>query len=224
MPFLQGPVRAVVAGHPGAAATDADQQLVGPGRVRADRVDARRVVAAAEPFGAAGLVPQWLVQLPRFAAIDRAEQAAGQGAGPDRVARCTTASLNRPDLDQLPGHATGRLTGGLLWVDRRGHFMPADAGIVRRVQLDAEVTEVQRRLHAAARQGLQHMHFAVELQRVGEHRAFHAAPAVDEGDDIGAQVALVIEHIPSAGAGSGRRPLRAQRTAWQPARSVRALP
>ena len=84
-PGLRRPRRAIVAGDPDAAATDAHQQLAGASRMRADRVDARHVVAATEPLAAAGLVPQRLVQLPARTAVVGAEQAAGQGAGPDHA-------------------------------------------------------------------------------------------------------------------------------------------
>lgn len=39
------------------------------------------------------------------------------------------------------------------------------------------------------------MHLAVGAQCVVERHAASATPAIDEGDDVGAQVALVVEHL-----------------------------
>ena len=81
------PARAVVQRGPGAAAADAHHHLTGPRGVGADRVDARHVVAATEPVGPLGHVPQAVHQLPGLPAIGRTEQTARQGTGPDGAAR-----------------------------------------------------------------------------------------------------------------------------------------
>ena len=123
-----------------------DQQFAGALRVRADRMDARHVVAAAEPFGALGPVPQRIDQLP--AAPKSAERNSPPGSVPAQTVPC--AGRQRPDLHQLPGRRRWRAFG-LRRVGRRGHLVPADARIVGRMQLDAEVPEVQRRAACARR-------------------------------------------------------------------------
>src|SRR5437660_10458768 len=68
---------------PYAAARDRDRDLLA---IEADRVDARLVVAAAEPLRALFAVPQRAQQRPALAPVGGMEQPAGNGAGPEILA------------------------------------------------------------------------------------------------------------------------------------------
>src|SRR4028119_1730850 len=70
---------------PGPTAGDADQEAAGIPRIDADGVDARDVVAAAEPLAAGRVVPERPVELPGGAAVLGQEEAAGKGTAPERL-------------------------------------------------------------------------------------------------------------------------------------------
>ncbi|MCY1424715.1 hypothetical protein D9M71_404750 [compost metagenome] len=133
-------------------------------------MDARPVVAATEPAGALGTVPQRTVQLPAVAAVGAAEQPAGNGPGPEHAGLVHPAGLQAPDLLEAPGRLRGvaflrlgqRL--GLRRIGRHGAFLPV-LPCPLAPQLDAEVAEVERGIQAAvARVGQQHAHrFAEEI-------------------------------------------------------------
>ncbi len=147
----RAPACTAIGRAPGTAAADADQHLAGRLRMRADRMDAWRVVAAAKPFQSLLAVPERFDQLPAFATIAAAEQAAGNGARPDMARR---VALQRPDLHQLPGGP--RCALGLHREAGRGQLSPGLAAIVRAMQLDAEVPQVQGGEHALPRRSWQH--------------------------------------------------------------------
>src|SRR5439155_7989944 len=130
------PAAAGVRALPYAAARDRDRDLLA---IEADRVDARLVVAAAEPLRALFAVPQRAQQRPALAPVGGMKEPAGNGAGPEILAR----AFERPDLQQLPRHLViGSF--GLAGIGGRGDFAPGFAAVVRAVQLHSEVAEVQR--------------------------------------------------------------------------------
>src|SRR4051812_18697604 len=77
------PARSTVGGEPDATGGDRQAQRVGIARIEADRVDRRILVTAAGPPGAAGMVPETTDELPRPAAVLRAEEPARRGSGPE---------------------------------------------------------------------------------------------------------------------------------------------
>src|SRR3546814_10414058 len=69
-------------------------------RVQRYGMDARLVIAAAEPLRTARLVPQCAVQRPALAAVLAAEQPAGDGACPQHSRLAGSAGLQRPEQVQ----------------------------------------------------------------------------------------------------------------------------
>jgi hypothetical protein len=136
------PLLASIARAPDAAARDADEQLLRVLRVRADRVDARKLRSPTKPVLALRVVPEAAHQLPRAAAIVRSEEATADRAAPERVIH----GLERPDLLDTPGPwlAIGERVHDivrLLREGRCGQLLPALATIRGGVQLHAEVPQ-----------------------------------------------------------------------------------
>ena len=93
-----GPAAAVVVALPDAAAGHRDSEVATVAWVDADGVDAGMVVAAAEPLGALGSFPEFAVEAPAGATVVGAEQAAGDGPGPQRAGPVGAAWLEDPQL------------------------------------------------------------------------------------------------------------------------------
>ena len=93
-----GPAAAVVVALPDAAARHRDGEVATVAWVDADGMDAGMVVAAAEPLGAFGSFPEFAVEAPAGATVVRAEQAAGDGPGPQRAGPVGAAWLEDPQL------------------------------------------------------------------------------------------------------------------------------
>src|SRR5262245_4502242 len=77
------PALAVIARLPPPAAGDRDEHTPRIARVGRDRMDARHIVTAAEPFLALRHVPQRAYEFPRLAAVVGAEQPGGKRPDPD---------------------------------------------------------------------------------------------------------------------------------------------
>src|SRR6266404_7812821 len=92
----RAPGGAVVLALPDATAGDRQGHVAWIARVEADGMDCRRLIAAAEPFFALGVVPQRLDQAPAFAGILGAEQPAADRSRPDRSRGL--AKFQRPDF------------------------------------------------------------------------------------------------------------------------------
>src|SRR3546814_13558442 len=99
-------------------------------------MDARLVIAAAEPLRTARLVPQCAVQRPALAAVLAAEQPAGDGACPQHSRLAGSAGLQRPEQVQAWRILLVRIHPGIRW---RGNLGPAIAAVITPVQLTAEM-------------------------------------------------------------------------------------
>jgi hypothetical protein len=109
-------------------------------------MDARGVIAAAEPTLTLRHVPQRRDKLPAFAAIIRAKQSGGNGADPQPA-----AGFHGPDLKQR-----WRI-GGVGGKCRRGELAPRRAIVVRAMQLGAEMTVFERGIdHTIGSQNIGH--------------------------------------------------------------------
>src|SRR3546814_1328056 len=100
-------------------------------------MDARLVIAAAEPLRTARLVPQCAVQRPALAAVLAAEQPAGDGACPQHSRLAGSAGLQRPEQVQAWRILLVRIHPGIGW---RGNLGPAIAAVIAPVQRSAEHT------------------------------------------------------------------------------------
>src|SRR3546814_5844883 len=78
-------------------------------------MDARLVIAAAEPLRTARLVPQCAVQRPALAAVLAAEQPAGDGACPQHSRLAGSAGLQRPEQVQAWRILLVRIHPGIGW-------------------------------------------------------------------------------------------------------------
>src|SRR5882672_6681269 len=96
------PGRAAVASAPGAAARNTNDDVVGVVGMNADRVNARHVVAAAEPLLTLRHPPQTFDERPGASAVIGAEQAPWQRAGPDAFRRARMIPFKNPDLLKGP--------------------------------------------------------------------------------------------------------------------------
>ncbi|MNP02824.1 hypothetical protein D3C76_946860 [compost metagenome] len=131
-------------------------------------MDARPVVAAAEPAGALGAVPQWAIQFPAVAAVSAAEQPAWDGPRPKHAGLGGAAGFQAPDLLQAPGRRRGlallRLGQrvGLRRVDRHRALLPF-LPYPLAPQFHAKVAKVERGIQGfVARVGQQHAHWFAE--------------------------------------------------------------
>ncbi len=177
------PRSAAVVADPHAAARNSQRDVVVVGRVDADRVDPRVVVAAAEPMFALGLAPQRLVQRPGCAAVLGAKQSARQRPGPQLAGPLQTSRFQRPD--QL--HGWSLRAGFLLRIRRGAGFLPGTPLVFRAMQLHAEVPEVQRRVqHSVGRIVQDHRDRVAEKRRSRDRPAratFEREQALSRGDE-----------------------------------------
>ncbi len=165
------PCGTAVARAPGAAARDTDDNIVGVVGMNADRMNARHVVAAAKPLLALRHLPETLDESPRAAAIIGAKQAAGDGARPHALRSAPMIPFEHPDLFERPRVRIFD-TLRLCRIDGRRPFVPRRAAIGRCAQLDAEMTELQRRQSA-------------HPGRVAHHRGHRLAGEMVGGDPPG---------------------------------------
>src|SRR6185369_314719 len=155
---------AAVVGAPDAAAGDAEDHRAAVARVDEDAVDAGVVVAAAEPFAPFAAVPQVFDQPPARAAVVGAEEAAGDGAGPDSAGLVCPAGGEAPDQLEVPGRGVVAAIG-LGRVRGCGELLPGGACVVAAMQLAAEVAEVEGGVDRA-------------VARIDEHLAHRIAEEV----------------------------------------------
>ena len=168
------PCASGIARLPHAAAGDGDRHVIAIARVHEDGVDARVVVATAEPSEPLGPQPQAFDQPPAPAAVLRHEQARRQGAGPQPP----PARFQRPHHVDRPWHRVvlplafrglGRKRG-------RGHVLPAGAAVAASLDLHAEVPEAQRGVERAVLRVAHDLRHGV----AGELRA-HQLPPMARG-------------------------------------------
>ena len=89
------PGSASIARFPDTAARDTHDHMPRIARIDTNRMNAWMVRAAAEPFFAARVVPEWPVQSPGIASIVGPEQATRQRAAPDDAGLIRSASSER---------------------------------------------------------------------------------------------------------------------------------
>ena len=142
-PGRDGPGRAVVAGAPRAAARDPDEHRVRITRIDTHRVDAGRVIPAAEPLGPARLIPESAHEVPRVAAVGRPEEPARDGARPQRVRSIGMRGLDGPHHLRGPGRTGVAFAGPGLGIRRRGDLGELRRTRVAPMELRAEVAVVE---------------------------------------------------------------------------------
>src|SRR5579871_540148 len=142
------PAGASILALPDAAAGHRQGQVLRIFGVDADRVDSRRLVPAAEPVAAKRMIPEAIDELPTLGPIGRVEQSAADRPGPEFA--WLLARLKRPDFQNAgPILSFRRRKGGA------GDFLPCRALVLGGMQLDAEMTELERGIKPAV-PGIRH--------------------------------------------------------------------
>ncbi len=153
----QAPGRTTISRLPDTAARHADRHVPAVARIDHHGMDARRVVAASEPFAALRAIPQCTVEYPCVATILRTKEPTGNCAGPQDAQLIRAAGFERPNLLKRPGRRAGRgrarivraVTGMRLvrWLRRvngdRALF-PIGHARAPAMQFHAEVAKIER--------------------------------------------------------------------------------
>src|SRR5262249_29692753 len=98
------------------------------------------------------MIPKRAGHLPALAVVRRSEEAAGQRPAPDDARLIGVACGERPDaggapVDRAPPHILFFVALGLRRIDRHCDLLPAVS--VRTMELDAEMSEIERRVMPA---------------------------------------------------------------------------